>query len=102
MNKLSTKIDELNKSRAESADQLLVELFKNMNEYKVERSRKFSKEDKSSDEPRKAAFTAMIDANNIPVGGKMLGLQSILSRNALTLVKELGYSSAAYEGAKLS
>ena len=62
---------------------------------------KFSMEGKSSDEPRKAAFMAIVDANNVSVGEKMLRLQSILSRNALTLVNELGYSSAAYGGAKL-
>ena len=44
---------------------------------------------------------AIVDANNIPVGEKMLRLQSSLSEKALTLVKDLGYSSAAYERAKL-
>ena len=44
---------------------------------------------------------AIVDANNIPVGEKMLRLQSSLSGKALTLVKDLGYSSTAYERAKL-
>lgn len=63
--------------------------------------RQFSGEDKNNYEPWKGAFLAMVDAQNILVGEKMLRLQSSLSGGALTLVKDLkGYSSAAYERAK--
>ena len=61
---------------------------------------KFSGEDKTNYEPWKAAFMAMVDMQNIPVGEKMLRLQSSLAGKALTLVNDLGYSSAAYERAK--
>ena len=44
---------------------------------------------------------AVVDVQNISVGEKMLRLQSSLAGKALTLVKDLGYSSAAYERAKL-
>jgi hypothetical protein len=43
---------------------------------------------------------AMVDVQNIPVGEKMLRLQSSLAGKALTLVKDFGYSSAVYERAK--
>ena len=42
----------------------------------------------------------MVDSQNIPVGEKMLRLQGSLTGKALTLVKDFGYSSAAYERAK--
>ena len=42
----------------------------------------------------------MVDSQNISVGEKMLRLQGRLTGKALTLVKDLGYSGAAYERAK--
>ena len=107
--KEAQKIAEMSKSRAESAEQLLAEEFEEVTvegvartpiKLKVVELPKFSGEDKTSYEPR-PAFMAMVDANNIPVGEKMLRLQSSLSEKALTLVKDLGYSSAAYERTKL-
>ena len=62
---------------------------------------RFSGEDKFNYEPWKAAFMKMVDAQKIPVGEKMLRLQNSLAGKALTLVKDLGYSNAAYERAKL-
>jgi hypothetical protein len=56
---------------------------------------KFSGEDKTSYEHWKAAFMAMVNAHNIPVGEKMLRLQSSLSGKALAWVKDLRYSSTA-------
>ena len=42
----------------------------------------------------------MVDSQNISVGEKMLRLQGRLTGKALTLVKDLGYSGAAYEREK--
>ena len=121
------KIAEINKSRAENAERLLIEDCDTVKDFLTEQQfttqfpeevpvatvtrspvklkgvdlPKFSGEDKTSYEPWKAAFMAMVDAQNIPVGEKMLRLQSSLSDKALALVKDLGYSSAAYERAKL-
>lgn len=50
---------------------------------------KFSGEDKTEYEPRKAAFMSIVD---IPVSEKMPLLQSSLSGKAQILVKDLGYS----------
>ena len=61
---------------------------------------KFSGEDKADYEPWKAAFMSMVDIQNISVGEKMLRLQGSLSGKALTMIKDLGYSEAAYERAK--
>ena len=121
------KVAEINKSRAENAERLLIEDCDTVKDFLTEQQfttqfpeevpvatvtrspvklkgvelPKFSGEDKTSYEPWKAAFMAMVDAQNIPVGEKMLRLQSSLSDRALALVKDLGYSSAAYERAKL-
>jgi hypothetical protein len=61
---------------------------------------KFSGVDKADYEAWKAAFMSMVDTQNIPVSEKMLRLQSSLSGKALTMIKDLGYSDAAYERAK--
>ncbi len=117
------KVAEINKSRAENAERLLIQDCDMVKDFLTEQQfttqfpeevpvatvtrspiklkgvdlPKFSGEDKTSYEPWKAAFMAMVDAQNIPVGEKMLRLQSSLSDKALALVKDLGYSSAAYE-----
>ena len=61
---------------------------------------KFSGEDKADYEPWKAAFMSIVDGMDIPVGEKVLRLQSSLAGKALALVKDLGYSVNAYERAK--
>ena len=61
---------------------------------------KFSGDDKADYEPWKAAFMSIVDGMDIPVGEKVLRLQSSLTGKALTLVKGLGYSVNAYERAK--
>lgn len=61
---------------------------------------KFSGEDKADYEPWKAAFMTIVDRLDVPVGEKMLRLQSSLTGRAQTLVKDLGYSLNAYERAK--
>ena len=61
---------------------------------------KFSGEDKADYQPWKAAFMSVVDVMDIPVGENVLQLQSSLTRKALALVKDLGYSVNAYEGAK--
>lgn len=61
---------------------------------------KFAGTDKATYEPWKAAFMMMVDSQIIPVGEKMLRLQGSLTGKALTLVKDLGYSGAAYKRAK--
>ena len=61
---------------------------------------KFSEEDKADYEPWRAAFMSIVDGMDIPVGEKVLRLQSSLTGKALTLVKDLGYSINAYERAK--
>ena len=61
---------------------------------------KFSGEDKADYEPWRAAFMSIVDGMDIPVGEKVLRLQSSLTGKALTLVKDLGYSINAYERAK--
>ena len=43
---------------------------------------------------------SIVDGMDIPVGEKVLRLQSSLTGKALTLVKDLGYSINAYERAK--
>ena len=85
--KEAQKIAELNKSRAESAEQLLAEEFEEVPVQGVARTPvklngvelpKFSGEYKTSYEPWKAAFMAMVDANNIPVGEKnALGYKAV-------------------------
>ena len=59
----------------------------------------FSGDDRGDYEPWKAAFVSLVDSQNIPVCEKMLRLQSSLSGKALTAIKDLGYSEAAYERA---
>ena len=61
---------------------------------------KFSGEGKVDYEPWKAAFMSIVDGMDIPVGEKVLRLQSSLTGKALTLVKDLGFSINAYERAK--
>ena len=61
---------------------------------------KFSGEDKADYEPWKAAFMSIVDGMDIPVGEKVLRLQSSLTGKALALVKDLGFSVNAYERAK--
>ena len=61
---------------------------------------KFSGEDKADYEPWRAAFMSIVHGMDIPVGEKVLLLQSSLTGKALTLVKDLGYSINAYERAK--
>ena len=61
---------------------------------------KFSGEDKADYEPWRAAFMSIVDGMDIPVGEKVLRLQSSLTGKDLTLVKDLGYSINAYERAK--
>ena len=58
---------------------------------------KFSGEDKADYKPWKAAFMSMVDTQNISVSEKMLRLHGSLSGKALTMIKDLGYSEAAYE-----
>jgi hypothetical protein len=120
------KVAELNKSRAENAERQLVEDCDTVKDFLTKHNfttespegvpvetitrspiklkgvdlPKFSGEDKTNYELWKASFMAMVDVQNIPVGEKMLRLQSSLAGKALTLVKDLGYSSAAYERAK--
>ena len=123
------KVAELNKSRAEQAEQLLVQRdgdtvkdFLANHDLKLpskESTRrpiqtaslapiklkgvdipKFSGEDKADYEPWKAAFMSMVDTQNISVSEKMLRLHGSLSGKALTMIKDLGYSEAAYERAK--
>ena len=43
----------------------------------------------------------MVDSRNVSVGEKMLRLQNSLSGKALNMIKDLGYSNAAYERAKV-
>ena len=52
---------------------------------------KFSGEDKADYEPWRAAFMSIVDGMDIPVGEKVLRLQSSLTGKALTLVKDLGF-----------
>ena len=61
---------------------------------------KFTGEDKAEYEPWKVAFMSVVDVMDIPVGEKVLRLQSSLTGKALALVKDLGYSVNAYERAK--
>ena len=61
---------------------------------------KFSGEDKADYEPWRAAFMSIVDGMDIPVGEKVLRLQSSLTGKALTLVKDLGFSINAYERGK--
>lgn len=56
---------------------------------------KFSGEDKADYEPWNAAFISIVDLMDIPVGEKVLWLQSSLTGKALALVKDLGYSPNA-------
>ena len=60
----------------------------------------FSGEDKTDYEAWEAAFMCIVDRLDIPVGEKMLRLLNSLKGRALTLVKDLGYSTHAYERAK--
>lgn len=61
---------------------------------------KSSGEDKADYESWRVAFTSIVDGIDIPVGEKVLRLQSSLTGKALTLVKDLGFSINAYERAK--
>ena len=61
---------------------------------------KFSGEDNADYEPWRAAFMSIVDGMDIPIGEKVLRLQSSLTGKALTLVKDLGYSINAYERTK--
>ena len=61
---------------------------------------KFTGKDKADYEPWKAAFLSIVDVMDIPVVEKVLRLQSSMTRKALALVKDLGYSVNAYERAK--
>jgi len=63
---------------------------------------KFSGRGKTDYEPWRAAFMSIVDGMDIPVGEKVLLLQSSLTGKALALVKDLGYSINAYERAKES
>lgn len=60
----------------------------------------FSGEDKTEFEAWNAAFTSVVDDTDIPVKEKMLRLQSCLRGKALETVKDLGFTSHAYERAK--
>ena len=60
----------------------------------------FDGEDKVEYEQWKAAFTSAVDYADIPVNEKMFRLQNSLNGKALKLVKDLGFSSNAYERAK--
>ena len=60
----------------------------------------FSGENKAEFEAWNAAFTAVVDNTNMPVKEKMLRLQNCLRGKALEIVRDLGYSSHAYEKAK--
>lgn len=53
---------------------------------------KFSGEDKADYEPWRAAYMSTVDLMDIPVGAKVLLLQSSLTGKALALVKDLRYS----------
>ena len=48
----------------------------------------------------RAAFISIADLMDIPVGEKVLRLQSSLTGKALALVKDLGYSLNDYQRAK--
>ena len=61
---------------------------------------KFSGEDKAVYEPWRVAFMSFVDGIDIPVGEKVLRLQSSLTGKALTLVKDLGFSINAYKRGK--
>ena len=52
---------------------------------------KFSGEDKADYDPWRAAFMSIVDGMAIPVGERVLRLQSSLTGKALTLVKDLRY-----------
>ena len=60
----------------------------------------FDGESKVDYEQWKAAFTSAVDYADIPVNEKMLRLQNSLKGKALKMVKDLGFSSNAYERAK--
>lgn len=60
----------------------------------------FSGEDKTDYKAWKAAFMSIVDRLDIPIGEKTLRLLNSLKGRALTLVKDLGYSTHAYERAK--
>ena len=60
----------------------------------------FSGEDKSEYKAWKAAFTSVIDDSVMPVKEKMLRLLGCLSGKARETVKDLGFTSSAYERAK--
>ena len=60
----------------------------------------FDGEDKVEYEQWKAAFTSAVDYADIPVNEKMLRLQNSLKGKALKMVKDLRFSSNAYERAK--
>ena len=61
---------------------------------------KFTGEDGAKYEPWKAAFIFIVDVMDIPVGEKVLRLQSSLTGKALALIKDLGFSVNAYEERK--
>ena len=60
----------------------------------------FSGEDKSEYEAWKPAFTSVVDDSVMPVKEKMLRLLGCLSGKARETVKDLGFTSSAYERAK--
>ena len=60
----------------------------------------FDGENKVDYKQWKAAFTSAVDYVDIPVNEKMLRLQNSLKGKALKMVKDLGFSSNAYERAK--
>ena len=60
----------------------------------------FSGEDKSEYEAWDAAFTSVVDDSVMPVKEKMLRLLGCLSGKARETVKDLGFTSSAYERAK--
>ena len=60
----------------------------------------FDGENKVDYEQWKAAFTSAVDYADVPVDETMLRLQNSLKGKALKMVKDLGFSSNAYERAK--
>ena len=62
--------------------------------------RPFSGENKTGYPAWKAAFMSVVDEAEISTKEKMLRLQSSLSGKALTMVKDLGYTTNAYKRAK--
>ena len=114
------KIETLNKSRAEQAQQTsqkskidcnIVIDFLDQDQMKANELAPvklkgldlavFSGDDRSDYEPWKAAFESLVGLQNITIGEKLLRLQGCLSGKSLTAIKDLGQSEAAYEHAKV-